>query len=99
MHPLGSAEEVERRLEALAARPVPYVRRLERRPREHAARWTHLLGRAPEGEGEERSTPTAAASPPPAASGDDRVADLEARLDSLEREVADLRDRLERLLS
>src|SRR5687767_8472322 len=44
MHPVGSPEDVERRLRELAARPVPYVRLLERRPRERDARWTHLLG-------------------------------------------------------
>ena len=44
MHPVGAPDEVERRLRELAQRPVPYVRQLERRPREHAARWMHLLG-------------------------------------------------------
>jgi len=44
MTPVGASEDVERRLRELAARPVPYVRVLERRAREHAPRWTHLLG-------------------------------------------------------
>lgn len=44
MHAVGSPADAERRLRELAARPVPYVRELERRPREHAQRWTHLIG-------------------------------------------------------
>jgi uncharacterized protein len=49
MHAVGSPADAERRLRELAARPVPYVRELERRPREHAPRWTHLLGPQAEG--------------------------------------------------
>jgi uncharacterized protein YceH (UPF0502 family) len=70
MAPLGSAEAIEARLAAMAARPVPYVVLLPRRPREQQARWGHLLdGRAPEdalaawAAGE--SAPAAAPAPPP----------------------------------
>ena len=45
MHPFAGPAEVEATLRELAARPVPYVRQLERRPRERYARWEHLLGR------------------------------------------------------
>jgi uncharacterized protein YceH (UPF0502 family) len=44
MRPVGDAAQVERRLEALAARPVPYVRLLGRRAGERVPRWEHLLG-------------------------------------------------------
>lgn len=40
---VGSPEEVETRLEALATRPVPYVQLLPLRARERAQRWCHLL--------------------------------------------------------
>jgi uncharacterized protein YceH (UPF0502 family) len=45
MHPFASPEEVEARLRALAARPVPYVEQLPLQPRERQARWSHRLGR------------------------------------------------------
>lgn len=65
MTPMGSAEEVERRLVALASRPVPYVKQLERRPREHAARWQHLLGPQARAGGE-AAAPAPASLPRPA---------------------------------
>jgi uncharacterized protein YceH (UPF0502 family) len=107
MKPFTSDDDVERRLEALAARPVPYVRRLERRSRERYARWTHLLGAAPgPSESSSEDAPSRAVAPsssPPAPSrpaaahalrDDDGLAD---RLARLEQEVSDLRDRLDRL--
>ena len=63
MHALASPAEVEARLGALADRPVPYVERLPRRPREHAPRWMHLLGPSAPDVG--RGPPADA--PPPAA--------------------------------
>lgn len=44
MRPFASLEEVERRLSALAARPVPYVRLLGKRPGERVPRWEQLIG-------------------------------------------------------
>ncbi len=55
MKPFGSPAEVESRLKALAARPVPYVEVLERRPREQQARWRHLLGKPFEAGSEEEA--------------------------------------------
>jgi uncharacterized protein YceH (UPF0502 family) len=72
MAPVGASEDVERRLRELAARPVPYVRVLERRPREHAARWTHLLG------------PRVEELTAPAATLEQRVRELERRMDKFE---------------
>jgi uncharacterized protein YceH (UPF0502 family) len=110
MAPLGSVEEVERRLEALATRPVPYVRFLGKRPGERVGRFTDLLGTPAAstakatGGGDEAGAPR-----PPArdsagdASGDDvsvtpslPASDLRARVEALERAVAELRARLDR---
>ena len=108
MHPFQSLAEVEGRLRALAARPVPYVCQLERRPREHAARWEHLLGKqdAPSEAAAPDTTPEVPA-PPPAVPAPAAVTppapslpadeDLAERVDALAQEVADLRDRLDRL--
>jgi uncharacterized protein YceH (UPF0502 family) len=38
------AGEVAARLAAMAARPIPYVQELPKRPREQACRWRHCLG-------------------------------------------------------
>jgi uncharacterized protein YceH (UPF0502 family) len=108
MAPQTSPEEVERRLVALATRPVPYVRRLERRPREHAARWQHLLGPvAAESASESKAlepvasaqvphgaapVPTRTPAPLAPSPAADAVAELRAELDELRRRV----DALER---
>ncbi|MHC5010987.1 MAG: DUF480 domain-containing protein, partial [Planctomycetota bacterium] len=112
MHSFGSPADVEVALEELAARPVPFVQRLPRQPREHAARWTHLLGRAATaGDASETATgpaeslypdalPAAPARRPPpplsTAPGGD-VEALVSRIEELERVVARLRQRLDRL--
>ena len=44
LHPFETRESVEEVLRALAARPEPVVRELERRPGQQDRRWTHLLG-------------------------------------------------------
>jgi hypothetical protein len=105
MHPQGSVEDVERRLATLAARPVPYVRQLERRPREHAARWTHLLGPVatpaassapgPTASVAPRATPASQHAPAPGPSLD--TASLEAEVARLRAEVDALTARLDRL--
>lgn len=64
MKPVASPEDVERRLEALAARPVPYVRFLGRRAGERVPRWEHLLGKP----GETPPPADAPAAPPTGAS-------------------------------
>ena len=108
MKPLASPAEVEARLKALAARPVPYVQVLPRRPREHAARWMHLLGprgAEPEGEPEEgtpaaaveRAAPRPAGPSPVAPAPDEDPAAWVERVDDLERRLADLEERLDRL--
>lgn len=104
MHPFASPEEVERRLEALAARPVPYVERLPRAPRERQARWAHRLGPR-EGATEAGPGPAAppAAAPRPGPAGDAPPAAApgggweEERLAVLEEALVELRERVERL--
>lgn len=96
MHAQGSLEDVEQRLAALAARPVPLVQRLERRPGERAPRWAHLLGladEAPAAGGATAAAPAAvpgAAAPQPEATS---LAHLLQRLAALEERVARLEGR------
>jgi uncharacterized protein YceH (UPF0502 family) len=86
MASVGSLDDVERVLEALAERG--YARRLERRPGQKEDRFEHLLGREPSPE------PDAAASVPPGRPSPAPGDGLEARVEALEAEVAELRDEL-----
>jgi uncharacterized protein YceH (UPF0502 family) len=89
MRPFGQVEEVERRLESLASRPVPYVACVGRRAGERVPRWEHLLG-------PRTAVPRAAGTPPaPVRPREPASATLEQRVAALEREVAALRARLE----
>jgi uncharacterized protein YceH (UPF0502 family) len=103
MRPFGTVEEVDRRLDALSSRPVPYVRYVGKRPGERVGRWEHRLG----GEGESTvaepalapasatpARPEPAPMPATAAASKDPFAEMLARLERLEREVARLRDAL-----
>jgi uncharacterized protein YceH (UPF0502 family) len=80
LYPFPSAEDVERALLELAEREL--VVRLPRRPGEREERWTQLLG--------ESEVPASAAP----AVAPDGPADLEERVARLEREMAELRERL-----
>jgi len=82
LHPFGSLPEVEETLEGLIARDL--AARLERRAGQKEERYTQLLGADEQ--------PEAAAEPPQRAEPG-----LEARVEALERDVAELRDELERL--
>jgi uncharacterized protein YceH (UPF0502 family) len=110
MHAQGTPEDVLRRLMELAARPVPYVRQLERRPGERAARWMHLLGArgatssapaaAPSGASYAPPAPPAPPRPPsPAPSPAPAPAPAEGheRTEELSVEVERLRERLDTL--
>ena len=101
MHTFRSPEEVESCLRELAARPVPYVRQLERRPRERAERWEHLLGPVPpEAETPEpvvdaiETTVESAPRDKPPGPAPTPGPGLLTRVEALEREVASLRERL-----
>jgi uncharacterized protein len=80
LYPFPSADDVELALMELAEREL--VARLPRRPGEREERWMQLLGQA--------EAPTVAAAPAP--SFDDPA--LQERVARLEREVAELRERL-----
>jgi uncharacterized protein YceH (UPF0502 family) len=83
MYEFGEMEEVERCLEALATRePEPLVAPLPR------GRWGHVLGGAPSSEAE----PDA---PVPQGTRSGLESVLEARVEALEREVAELKQTLE----
>jgi uncharacterized protein len=79
---------VEAALLRLAGREL--VLRLDRRPGEREERWTHLLAETPPAHAQEADAETRAP-----ASLERRVAQLEDRLDELERLLAE-RDLLER---
>jgi len=84
MHNFADMDEVERMLESLASRqPDPLTARVPR------GRWIHLLSEAPP-EGQQEAV---AAAPAYARPG------LEARVEALEREVAELRREWERFRS
>jgi uncharacterized protein YceH (UPF0502 family) len=80
IYPFASAADVEAALQELAEREL--VRRLPRRPGEREERWLQLLG------GGADVAPDTAAATAPSADDDDRLA-------RLEREVAELRERLD----
>jgi uncharacterized protein YceH (UPF0502 family) len=82
MASLGSLAELDRVLAVLAERD--FARRLERRPGQKEDRFEHLLGGS---DGDALAVPAPA---PPAPAG----ADLEARVDALEADVASLREEL-----
>jgi uncharacterized protein YceH (UPF0502 family) len=86
--PLGDVEEAERTLAALMAREEPLVARLPREPGKREHRYAHLLG--------DEAPPPAATDPAETAAGTepDRLAILEARVQELGEEVAELKRKL-----
>jgi uncharacterized protein YceH (UPF0502 family) len=74
--------DVESALDALAAKPEPLVRRLERQPGQKEARWAHLVSGEPQ---LVDSAPTRTQT---------RVAELEDEVERLRAEVVELRRRL-----
>ncbi|HXU45885.1 MAG TPA: YceH family protein [Thermoanaerobaculia bacterium] len=94
LHPFASVEEVEAALLRLAKDEEPLVAELPRRPGQKECRWTHLVG-----DPNAVIEPVAAHAPPepPMPSGpplSQRVADLEAHVERLARELADLKAKL-----
>jgi uncharacterized protein len=84
LYPFPSAEAVEQTLGELAEREL--AQRLGKRPGEREERWRQLLGEAGDAD-------VAATAPPAPSSG----GVLEERVAALEREVAELRERLDSL--
>jgi uncharacterized protein len=85
MHAFRDLHEVERTLDALAARPEPLTVRLTRRPGQKEERYMHLLG-GPIDEAALAAADDDAASTPRA----DRVGDLQIRVETLEARVEEL---------
>jgi uncharacterized protein YceH (UPF0502 family) len=90
MAPFADVSEVEQVLQRLADREDgPFVARLPREPGRRESRYAQLFTGAPA-----VSEPTAAAAPPRPAVPDDRLGELERRVEMLELEVAGLKRRL-----
>lgn len=89
--PMGGpddAEGVRAALERMADGPDPFVREMPRAAGQSAARWAHLLSGEPE-------MPAAVPAAAPARGGQqEAIAELEARVDALEAEVARMREAL-----
>jgi uncharacterized protein YceH (UPF0502 family) len=92
LHRFASIAEVAETLDGLARREL--VERLERRPGQKEERWVQLLG----GEAREAavSEPEPAQSAPPAP-GEDRIGEIEGRLERLEQAFEDLLSRLDKV--
>jgi len=89
MHPFDSPPEVEQALSALAEGPEALVRQLPRQPGQKEARWAHLVASEPE-------TPeavTAAPTPARRSALENRLAELEARVERLEQALAERGER------
>ena len=87
-----SLDDVETSLEQLIARvPSPLATALERRPGQKEVRYAHLLSGVPTYEAVDAPEPSAASGP----RGADRLTALEATVEELRREMADLRSQLE----
>jgi uncharacterized protein len=89
LHRFESIAEVAETLDALAQREL--VERLERRPGQKEERWRQLLGADSSEETVQRE------SQEPQPRGDDQVADIEERLERLERAFDDLLSRLDKV--
>jgi uncharacterized protein YceH (UPF0502 family) len=86
MHHFGSPEQVEELLERLADDDEPLTLRLARQPGQKGERWMHLVGGTPV----DTPAPTRPDAPivEPGPSLRDRVAELESRLERLERTIS-----------
>jgi uncharacterized protein len=97
MHAFPTTTAVEEVLQKLAGREEPLVQRLERRVGQKEDRWTQLLEDDPylgPEDGGGGSSPRAAASSAAGAARDERIAELEGRVEALELAVARLREAL-----
>lgn len=91
----GDVTEVEAALDGLAAREDgPFVLRLAREPGKRESRYAHLFSGEPAGGSEGEGRPDAGAAAPTADAGDARLEQLERRVAELETELARLRQRL-----
>jgi uncharacterized protein len=91
LHRFESIAEVTETLDALSQREL--VERLERQPGQKEERWVQLLGGATEHAAPEPEPE----SPSPQPRGEDRVAEIEARLERLEHAFDDLLARVDKV--
>jgi uncharacterized protein YceH (UPF0502 family) len=99
MHEFDSLEDAEATLRALAERDEPLVTELPVQPGRKEARWAHLLAGPPEFEAEEGAAPALAAAMQAARAEGDRIAALEARVETLEDELQTVRAMFEKFRS
>jgi uncharacterized protein YceH (UPF0502 family) len=95
LHRFESIAEVAETLDALSQREL--VERLERRPGQKEERWVQLLGGVTEHAAPEHAAPEPEA-PAPQPRGDDRLAEIEARLERLEQAFDGLLARVDKVL-
>lgn len=85
-----SLDEVQQTLENLTKYETPFVQQLPRRPGQKEARYTHLLGGAPDLDAEDFV---------PEEPARKSVNDMEVRLGKVEQELAELKERFEKLMN
>ena len=89
MASFGSLAELERALQTLVDRG--YARSVPRRPGQKEDRFEHLLGGEDIGASEVGESAASEAAPPSVQGAEPTIAEIVARLEALERQVADLR--------
>ena len=94
LHNFADLGEVEATLDGLAKREEPLVTKLPRQAGRKEARYAHLLGGMPVVE-EEAEEPRGGARESRGGGGGDRVARLEAEVEALRGELAELRQRFD----
>jgi uncharacterized protein YceH (UPF0502 family) len=94
LHNFADLSEVEATLDGLAKREEPLVTKLPRQAGRKEARYAHLLGGVPVVE-EEAEEPRGGARESRGGGGGDRVARLEAEVEALRGELAELRQRFD----
>jgi uncharacterized protein YceH (UPF0502 family) len=89
LHDFHSLESVNDVLNKLAQHDPPFVKELPKRPGQKEARFAHLLGEVDEQQIEEQHSVEPARR---------SVSDLETRLSAVEKELAEMKEKLERLM-
>ena len=93
LHEFADLTAAQATIDALAARPIPLVARLPRRPGEKESRYAHLLSRPVELPAHDQLIPAVPAPCPPS-DASARLSALETELATLKHEMTDLRQQL-----